>query len=37
MPTHIVTAATAFPDPAPQPTGIAQLSIGSTFVIGGGA
>lgn len=37
MPTHIVTAASAFPDPAPQPTGIAQLSIGSTFVIGGGA
>jgi len=34
MATHIVTAASAFPDPAPQPTGIARLSVGSTFVIG---
>jgi len=34
MATHIVAAAASFPDPAPQPTGIARLAIGSTFVIG---
>jgi hypothetical protein len=35
MPQHIVTAAPAFPASAvPLPTGIDQLSIGSTFVIG---
>lgn len=37
MPQHIITALPTFPKSAvPQPTGIDQLSIGSTFVIGGG-
>ncbi|UXH79419.1 hypothetical protein [Roseateles amylovorans] len=36
MPTHILSAADGFPDPAPQVTGVSKLAIGSTFVISGG-
>lgn len=31
---HIVAAVPGVPDPAPQPTGIARLAIGGTFVVG---
>jgi hypothetical protein len=34
MPQHILAAGEGDADPAPQPTGIALLAIGSTFVLG---
>jgi hypothetical protein len=34
---HIVTAVDAYTDARPEPTGIARLAIGSTFIVGGGA
>jgi hypothetical protein len=34
---HIVTAVDAYTDARPEPTGIARLAIGSTFIVGGGS